>query len=273
MPKLLRKRNSDGRMSLGDHLRELRNRVLISALAITVFGVLGWIFYDSVIAALTRPITDLAAKRAADGQTGIVNINFAGLTDAIAIQLTVSLFVGLIVGSPVWLWQIWGFIVPGLTKKEKRIARLFIVAATPLFIAGCALAYFMLPKAVSVLLGFTPDNAANLQDAGAYLNFVLKFIVAFGAAFLLPVFLIALNLVGILPARMMLKGWRPAVMIIFLFAAVMTPTPDAYTMCVLALPMIAFFFAAVGIAFLFDRRKAKNDPDWMGVADDKASSL
>lgn len=273
MPTLLRKRNSEGRMSLGDHLRELRNRVLIAALAITIAGVLGWIFYDHVINALTKPITDLANQRKAEGGNALVNINFAGLTDPIAIQLTVSLFVGLIVASPVWLWQIWGFIVPGLTKKEKRVARLFIVAAVPLFLAGCALAYFMLPKAVSVLLGFTPDNAANLQDAAAYLNFVLKFIVAFGCAFLLPVFLVALNLVGVLPARIMLRGWRPAVMLIFVFAAVMTPTPDAYTMCILALPMVAFFFAAVGIAFIFDKRKAKDEPGWLDVPDDEASSL
>lgn len=260
-------------MSLGDHLRELRNRVLIAAATIIVAGILGWIFYENVIDALTRPITTLARERTKEGESGLLNINFGGLTDPIAIRLTVSLFVGLILASPVWLWQIWGFIVPGLNRKEKRVARLFIVAAVPLFLAGCALAFFMLPKAVAVLLGFTPENAANLQDAGAYLNFVLKFIVAFGCAFLLPVFLIALNLIGILPGRVMLKAWRPAVMIIFVFAAVMTPTPDAYTMCVLALPMVVFFFAAVGIAFLFDRRKAKNDPEWMGVPDDEASSL
>ena len=94
----------------------------------------------------------------------------------------------------------------------------------------------MVPKAVAVLLGFTPEGAYNLQDGSQYLNFVLKFIVAFGCAFLLPVFLVALNLVGVLPARAMLKGWRPAVMIIFVFAAIMTPTPDAYTMLFLASP-------------------------------------
>lgn len=273
MPRLLRKRDVEGRMSLADHLRELRNRVLIAAAAIIVAGVLGWVFYDNVIEALTRPITALNNERRKAGNGGLLNINFGGLTDPIAIRLTVSLFVGLIISSPVWLWQVWGFIVPGLTKKEKRIARLFIVAAAPLFIAGCALAFLMLPKGVSVLLSFTPDSAANLQDAAGYLNFVLKFIVAFGCSFLLPVFLIALNLIGILPGRVMLKAWRPAVMIIFVFAAIMTPTIDAYTMFVLAVPMIALFFAAVGVAFLFDRRKAKNDPDWIGVPDEEASSL
>lgn len=266
---LLRKRNPEGRMALADHLRELRNRITISAVSIIVFGILGWIFYNQVINALTKPINDLAAERPG----GLITINFAGLTDPFAVQLTVSLFVGLIIASPIWLAQIWGFIVPGLTKKEKRVARLFTVAAVPLFLTGCGLAYLMLSKAVTVLLGFTPENAANLPDATAYLAFVLKFIVAFGCAFLLPVFLIALNLVGILSGRVMLKGWRPAVMLIFVFAAIMTPTPDAYTMLFLAAPMIVLFFAAVGIAFLFDRRKAKDQPDWLGLPDDEASAL
>lgn len=265
---LLRKRNPDGRMALADHLRELRNRVTISAVAIIVAGIVGWVSYDRVIAALTKPINDLAKERDA-----LVTINFAGLTDPFAVRLTVSLFVGLMIASPVWLLQIWGFIVPGLTKKEKRVARLFTVAAVPLFLAGCALAYLMLGKAVTVLLGFTPEDAANLPDATAYLAFVLKFIVAFGCAFLLPVFLIALNLVGILPARVMLRGWRPAIMLIFVFAAIMTPTPDAYTMLFLSLPMIALYFAAVGIAFLFDRRKDRTQPDWLNVPDDQASAL
>ncbi len=265
---LLRKRDTDGRMALGDHLRELRNRLTISAVAIVAAGIVGWIYYDWVIEQLTKPLTALNV-----GRDGVVNINFSGMTDAFALQLTVSLFVGLIISSPVWLLQVWGFIVPGLTKKEKMVARLFTVAAVPLFVSGCYFAFIMVPKAVTVLLGFTPDGAYNLQDGSQYLNFVLKFIIAFGVAFLLPVFLIALNLVGVLPAQVMLKGWRPAVMIIFVFAAIMTPTPDAYTMLFLASPMIALYFASVGIAFLFDRRKKDNEPDWMSVPDDEASPL
>jgi sec-independent protein translocase protein TatC len=255
-------------MSLADHLRELRNRITISAIAILIGAVVGWIYYEQVIDALTKPLKDLAAQR-----NSVVNINFAGMTDAFALQLTTSLFVGLILASPVWLMQVWGFIVPGLTKKEKLVARLFVVAAVPLFLAGCLFAFFMVPKAVTVLLGFTPEGAYNLQDGSQYLNFVLKFIVAFGCAFLLPVFLVALNLVGVLPARTMLKGWRPAVMIIFVFAAIMTPTPDAYTMLFLATPMIALYFASVGLAFLFDRRREADRPAWLDVSDDQASAL
>ncbi|EWT00879.1 preprotein translocase subunit TatC [Intrasporangium oryzae NRRL B-24470] len=255
-------------MALADHLRELRNRITISAAAILIAGIVGWVNYDKVIGALTKPLKDLQAVR-----DGVVNINFAGMTDAFSLQLTVSLFVGLILASPVWLFQIWRFIVPGLTKRERTVARLFIVAAVPLFVAGCGFAFVMVPKAVTVLLSFTPPGAYNLQDGSQYLNFVLKFILAFGCAFLLPVFLVALNLVGVIPAQAMLKGWRPAVMIIFVFAAVMTPTPDAYTMLFLATPMIALYFASVGLAFLFDRRKQEHQPDWLDIPDDRPSSL
>ncbi len=256
-------------MSLGDHLRELRNRITIAGVAILVGAVVGWIYYDQVIDALTRPLKELQASRT----DGVVNINFGGMTDAFALQLTTSLFVGVLLASPIWLFQIWGFIVPGLTKREKLIARLFVVAAVPLFLAGCFFAFIMVPKAVAVLLGFTPEGAYNLQDGSQYLNFVLKFIVAFGGAFLLPVFLVALNLVGVLPARVMLGSWRPAIMIIFVFAAIMTPTPDAYTMLFLATPMIVLYFASVGLAFVFDRRREQTKPDWLDVADDQASAL
>lgn len=256
-------------MSLGDHLRELRNRLTIAAVAILIGGVVGWIYYDRILGALTQPLYDIAKQR----HSGVVNINFSGMTDAFSIQINVSLFVGLLLASPVWLMQIWGFIVPGLTKKEKRVARLFIVAAVPLFIAGCAVAFFIVPRAVAVLLSFTPPGAYNLQQATDYLNFVLKFIVAFGLAFLLPVFMVALNLVNVLSAKNMVKAWRPSVMVIFVFAAVMTPTPDPWSMLVLAAPMVLLYFSAVGVCTLLDRRKAKETPDWLDVPDDEASSL
>lgn len=270
MPSLLRKRNPEGRMSLADHLRELRNRVMLAGAAILAGAVLGWIYYDRIINQLIQPLKDVAAQR---GEAGLVNINFGTMTDAFAIKLTVALFVGLILASPVWLMQIWGFVVPGLTKKEKRVTRLFVVAAVPLFVAGCAAAFVMVPKAVAVLLDFTPAGAFNIQDASLYLSFVLKFIIAFGCAFLLPVFLICFNIIGLLTGRAMLKAWRPAVMVIFVFAAVMTPTPDAFTMLFMASPMIVLYFASVGVAFLLDRKKQANLPDWLDVPDDQASAL
>ena len=268
MSALRRKRNTDGRMSLGDHLRELRRRFLVAAGAIAVGSVLGWVGYDPLFTRIMAPLRKIAAER-----EGLVNINFGGITQPFTVQLQVAMFVGVIVASPVWLFQVWGFIVPGLTKHEKRTSMAFIGAAVPLFLGGCWLAALVVPKAVEVLLGFTPEGAANLPDAALYLTFVTRFILAFGLAFLLPVFLVGLNVAHVLPARVMLKGWRVAVILIFVFAAMMTPTPDAWTMLALALPMVALFFAAVGVSTLLDRRRARHQPDWANLDDDEASPL
>jgi sec-independent protein translocase protein TatC len=265
---LRRKRSPDGRMSLGDHLRELRRRVVIAASAILVGSVLGWFEYDSLFKQIMAPLRKLEAERG-----GLVNINFGGITQPFTVQLQVAMFVGIIVASPVWLFQVWGFIVPGLTKREKRTAMAFVGAAAPLFLTGCFLATRVVPRAVEILIGFTPQGAANLPDAALYLTFVTRFILAFGLAFLLPVFLVGLNVAHILPARVMLKGWRIAVLLIFVFAAVMTPTPDAWTMLVLAFPMVGLFYAAVGVSMLLDKRRARREPEWAKVPDDEASPL
>ena len=255
-------------MSLGDHLRELRRRVLVCTGAIAVGSVLGWILYSPLFNLIMAPLRKIAAER-----NGLVNINFGGITQPFTVQLQVAAFVGVIVASPVWLFQVWAFIVPGLNKREKRTSMAFIGAAVPLFLAGCFLATIVVPKAIEILLGFTPQGAANLPDAALYLTFVTRFILAFGLAFLLPVFLVGLNVAHVLPAHIMLKGWRIAVILIFIFAAVMTPTPDAWTMLVLALPMVGLFFAAVGVATLLDRRRKRREPDWAQVADEEASPL
>ena len=268
MATLRHKRDPDGRMSLGDHLRELRRRFVIAAAAIVVGSVVGWVEYDWLFNQIMAPLRKLAAERG-----GLVNINFGGITQPFTVQLQVAMFVGVILASPVWLFQVWGFIVPGLTKREKRTALAFVGAAAPLFLAGCFLATRVVPNAVEILIGFTPKGAANLPDAALYLTFVTRFILAFGLAFLLPVFLVGLNVAHILPARVMLKGWRVAVLLIFVFAAMMTPTPDAWTMLVLALPMVGLFFAAVGVSMLLDRRRARSEPDWAKVPDDEASPL
>lgn len=256
-------------MSLGDHLRELRRRVLIAAVAIALGSVIGWLQYDWLLTQLTAPLRAVSHQRAGS----LVGINFGGITSAFSIKLKVSLFVGVLVASPVWLYELWAFIVPGLTRREKRTAAGFIAAAVPLFLGGCYLAHWALPKAVEVLLGFTPSGAVNLTNASDYLTFVIRFILAFGLAFLMPVLLVGLNAAHVLPARTMLKGWRPAVMIIFVFAAMMTPTPDAWTMIALAMPMVGLYFAAYGVAFVLDRRRARHEPAWAHVSDDEASPL
>lgn len=269
---LRRTRDPEGRMSLADHLRELRRRTVVSILAIVAGSVLGALRYKPLYDEITRPVRELAATKR---DSAIASVNFSGLTDSFSVFVAVSLFVGVVLASPVWLYQIWAFILPGLTRREKRISLAFSTAGVPLFLAGCSLAYLVLPRAVDALLSFTPDSASNLLASDGYLSFVLKFILAFGLAFLLPVFLVGLNAVRVLPGRVMLKGWRVAVFLCFLFTAVMTPTPDPWTMILMAIPMIGLFFLAVGVALLADRRRAARaaDTPWAGVADGQASPL
>ncbi len=264
-----RARNPDGRMSLGDHLRELRRRFIISASAIFAGAVLGWIFYPQVYDELAAPFNDYKDAN----PTSVISLNFGNATAAFSQQVAISIFVGVLISSPVWLYQLWAFIVPGLTKKERRISQAFIAAIVPLFLAGCALAYYVLPKVLEVLYGFTPPGASNIQQVSEYFSFVTRFIIAFGGAFLLPVFLVALNAIGVLPSSVMVKSWRPAVFGIFVLSAIATPTPDAFTMFLLAIPLVGLYFGAIGVSKLIERRRRKSRPNWVDVADDEASEL
>jgi sec-independent protein translocase protein TatC len=258
-------------MSLGEHLRELRRRLLIAAAALVAASVVGWYLFDPVYKHLTAPLVAVAAGRGSDGD--LIALNYAGLTAAFSQRLSIAIWLGVIISAPVWIWQAWAFVVPGLTRKEKRVSRAFMAATVPLFLAGCWFGYTTLPKAVQILLAFTPTGAANLPEASLYFSFVTRFILVFGLAFLLPVVLVALNVLHVLPARVMLRGWRVAVIVIFVFAAVATPTPDPYTMFLLALPLSALYFTSCGVAWLIDRRRAADRPEWLEVADDEASAL
>lgn len=259
-------------MSLGDHLRELRRRLVISAVALVIGAIGGWYLYDPVYQHLTEPLLAIAKQR---GDEASIALNFAGLTAAFSQRISIAIFVGVIVASPVWLFQLWAFIVPGLTKKERRISLAFIAATVPLFLAGCWFAYQTLPKAVQLLISFTPEGAVNYPEAALYFSFVTRFILVFGLAFLLPVFLVALNVARVFPAKAMRRTWRPAFLVIFVFAAIATPTPDPFTMFLLAIPLCLLYLAALGVATLLDRRRDKDRPDWstQELTDDEASSL
>ena len=267
-----RARNPEGRMSLGDHLRELRRRVLICALALVLASVAGWFLFDSVYAHLTEPLLDIARQR---GDEKTIALNYAGLTAAFSQRVSIAIFVGCLLSSPVWLWQVWAFIVPGLTKKERNISLAFIGATVPLFLTGCWFAYQMLPKTVRILISFTPQGAVNYPEAALYFSFVTRFIVVFGLSFVTPVFLVALTVIRVLPASVMRRTWRPAVLIIFVFAAIATPTPDPFTMFLLAIPLSLLYGAALAVATILDRRRAKDRPEWAEekLSDDEASTL
>jgi sec-independent protein translocase protein TatC len=253
-------------MPLRAHLRELRRRLVISVIAIAVGAAIGWLFYDPLFAALQKPLTDASAR----GHHA--EVNFSKIGGAFNFKIQISFYVGVVLASPVWLYQLWAFIVPGLTRREKRYALGFVAVSVPLFLSGLYLAWMVLPNAVRFLTDFTPKGAVNLITADEYLTFVTKIMVAFGVAFLVPVLLVALNMVGVLSSRTMMRGWRVAVFLCFLFAAIASPSPDAWSMVALASPMVALYFAAIAIAWVIDRRRRSHDP-FAGLSDDEASAL
>ena len=245
-----------GKMPLLDHLREFRNRLMKSLLGIFLAAVVGWYFYQSIIRLLTLPFCDLGTNNVpSDGKCGDLYVN--GILGPFNLQVKISLLTGVILAAPIWIYQIWSFITPALHRKEKRVAVIFSLIATPLFATGAVLAYLILPHAVDVLLGFTPDNLGNLVRFDEYLDFVLRLILIFGIAFVLPLFLVALNLLGVLSGKSILKPWRTAVFLCFVFTAAFTPTPDPITMTLLAIPLCLIYFLSGLFALLTDKRRSK----------------
>ena len=267
----------DGTMTLFEHLRELRYRLIVSALAIIVGMIVAWFFRYDLMDILQRPyfqaIDALKAKNP-DATTLLVNIN---LTSPLTLALKVSALAGLLITAPFWLYQLWAFIVPGLLAKEKKWALIFTGAATPMFVGGVIVGYIVLPKAITVLLSFTQSGVSNLQDINAYLSFLLRLMLVFGIAFLIPLVVLMLNIVGVIKAKQLAKYRSLVIFGTFVFGAVATPSTDPFSMLALALPMTVLFLAAEVIAHILDRRKeravALAGDDWLvrrSVADDKA---
>lgn len=248
------KRPADGRMSLGAHLIELRKRLFLAALGIVVGMVVGWILSDAVLQALTVPIQELS-----DAQGRTASLNFTDISSAFDLRIQIAFTVGVVISSPVWLYQIWAFAVPGMKRREKQYAVGFVLSAVPLFLAGCAAGWFVMPHMVVLLTGFAPQDTTALISARTYYDFVLKLVLAIGIAFVLPVFLVLLNFAGVLTAKAILKSWRIAILVITLFTAIATPAADVMSMFLLAIPMVLLYFGAAGIAYLHDRRVAKKN--------------
>jgi sec-independent protein translocase protein TatC len=250
--------STGGRMPLIDHLRELRSRVVKSALVIALGSIIGWFFYNEIITKLAEPVCDLkSAQLTGADNCGALYIN--GVLGPLNLQIKVAILAGVIIAAPIWLYQLWSFIAPALHRKEKRNSIFFILAGTPFFAAGAYLGYTILPIAVKVLFGFTPDALNNLVKFDDYLDFVMRAILLFGLAFELPVFLITFNLIGFLSGRAILKPWRGWIFGITLFVAGFTPSADPLSMLALAIPLILLYLFSGGFALLNDRRRAKKN--------------
>lgn len=264
-------------MPLAEHLRELRNRLAKAILAIVVVTIVAAFFYNDIINFFTKPILDSVGcaksfeELAKTDDETCARITVNGLLTPFTLALKVSLMAGVVLATPIWLYQLWAFVAPGLHRHEKKYAYAFVGTGVPLFLGGAFFAYKVLPTTAKVLLEFTPTGADNLLPLDDLLDLVTRMVVVFGLSFELPLLLIMLNLTGVLSGKRMLGWWRAMIMGITVFAALATPSTDPLTMLALAGPIWVLYFGAVAFALLNDRRRARREA--MGPADDEASEL
>lgn len=236
-------------MTLAEHLHELRNRLVKSSLAIIIGTIAVWTHFPAIFAFIRKPYDLVASDNAVLALTGI--------TSGFSMQLRVSLAAGIVLTAPVWLFQVWRFIAPGLHGSERKWAYIFSGVATPLFLAGVTLAYSIMPRMLQVLFEFTPSQVSNVTSVDSYLSFVMQLSLFFGVGFLLPLILVALNFVGILTGSKIASAWRWIILGSFVFGAVATPNGDPIGMTIVAVPMILLSALALGISLINDRRRSR----------------
>ncbi|MGW9120548.1 twin-arginine translocase subunit TatC [Streptomyces sp. NPDC055663] len=259
-------------MPLVEHLRELRNRLAKGMLAIVVVTIAAAFYSQALMEFLSAPVPRCEKGLGETTGGACAVIAYTDLLSPFTTTVKVSLMAGVIIASPVWLYQLWAFVAPGLHKHERKYTYAFVAAAVPLFLGGAALAYTILPISMRVLLGITPDGSANILPMDKILDFTVRMVLIFGAAFELPLLLIMMNLTGIVTGRRMLGWWRGVVMGVFVFGAVATPTTDPVGMIALAGPIVVLYFLAVAFSLLNDRRRRRANPD-AELDDDEASKL
>lgn len=253
--------SADGVMSLGDHLRELRYRVVFSLVFVVVAMIVSAIFYNQILAVMLQPWYQAqellrVSSPNLDPQT-VIN----GVSSPLTLALQIIAVTGLVLASPIWLYQLWAYIVPALLAKEKKYALVFIGTAVPLFCLGVAVGYFVLPQGISVMLAFTPTlgetTVVNLVDLQAFLELMLRLMIVFGLGFLMPVVVVGANLVGVVKASQLARARVYVIFGTFVFGAAATPSTDPVSMLALAVPMSLLYLGAEVVCRLNDRRKAK----------------
>jgi sec-independent protein translocase protein TatC len=249
----------DGSMTLFEHLRELRYRLVVASLAIIVAMIICGFFYADLYNVLLYPYQvakETLHRTKPDLQLQVVQI---GVSAPFSLAMKIVLIAGLVLSGPVWLYQIWSFVVPGLLAKEKKWALIFVAASSPLFAAGVALGYWIMPKGIAVLVGFTPGQVEtqNLLAINEFLSFLIRVMLVFGVAFLIPVFVLMLNFIGVIKAKQLAKARVYVIFATFVFGAVATPSTDPISMLALAVPMTALFMVSEVLAHISDARKAR----------------
>jgi sec-independent protein translocase protein TatC len=260
-------------MTLGEHLAELRRRLLISVLAVAAGTIVAFVFHHQILNILTRPYCHLPASyRLVSNRCTLV---VTGVLDAFTVTLKLSLYVGLILSSPVWLWQLWRFVTPGLHQNERRYAVGFVASSVALFGLGCVVAYFTLANGLHFLLSFATGGLTSLLTFDSYLSYVIAIVLVFAVSFEFPLVVIMLNLVNVLSYARLRRWTRAVIFGIFAFAAVATPTQDPFTMLALAVPIAGLYGLALAFAYVHDRRAARRAEasPYAHLGDDELSPL
>jgi sec-independent protein translocase protein TatC len=270
-----REQNPDGRMPLMDHIRELRNRVVKMALGLIAGMLVGFVFFTPVWHFIERPLCTAKVRGFAGcSKLGVNMLALDGPLDSFYLRVKIAVIVGVILSSPVWLYQVWAFVAPGLYSREKRWSYIFIGTSVPLFLIGNTLAYWSLGRSMHYLLGLTPSGVANIIQVDQYMSFVITMLVAFGIAFEVPLLIVMLNLAGILTHARFRKWRRLMIFGVFLIAGMANPSPDPITMLILGGACAALVEVAEFIVWSNDRRRARLHPSpYAGLADDELSPI
>jgi len=270
MKQAQRKANPEGRMPLLDHLRELRNRVVKAALAGIAGMVVGLVFFGPIWNFITGPYCR-AVQGGCVGGIGHTLV-ITGPLDAFYLRIKVAFVVGLVLSSPVWLFQLWAFIAPGLYSREKKWTYTFVGAAAPLFGLGFFFAMVMMGRGLHYLIALVPHNTVNLFTADTYIGYFIAMILGFGLCFELPLILVMLNLTGVLTHARFKKMRRIMIFLVFVFAGIASPSPDPITMLMLGAVCVVLVEAAEALIYLNDRRRGRLTP-YEGLSDDEFEAL
>jgi sec-independent protein translocase protein TatC len=270
--------NPDARMPLMEHIRELRNRVVKIVAVVTAGSIAGWFIYPPVWdfikapyckAQIASPVASVLVKSAGSLGNGC-HLYVSGIFDPLFIRLQIAIAVGVIISSPVWLYQFWAFLAPGLYKRERRWAYYFVGAAIPLFAIGATIAYFAMTRGLEFLLHLTPADTTALIMINTYLSYAGAMLMIFGIAFELPLIFVLLNMAGVLTHQRFRKWRRMIIFLVFAFAAIFTPSPDPLSMLLLAVPCVVLVEASEVFAWANDRRRARRGSmQFPGLSDEE----